>query len=191
LGVVVDKIPDTVQSAAAKARKALRSTASAVTGATNTEVSTRVGTESVDAALRSADKIANDLLVKLNRAVNRSREQLLPDDLDEHIVTYPGVNDSLIVRLESLQRRLGTPVEKVNAQDLEQRLQGILRDVETWQRDRPLLDEALERHHPEITEFLRQAATAEGAAWDVITPTVKQWLNDANNTAGLRVVLRS
>jgi hypothetical protein len=191
LGVVVDEIPASVQSTAAKARRTLRSTASAVTGAVATETSARVGTESVDEALRSADKIANDLLVKLNRAVNRRREAHLPSDLDEDIVTYPGVNGSLVVRLESVQRRLRASVEKVDAQNLEKHLQDIFGDIEIWRRDRPLLDEALENHHPEVKEFLRQAVTEEGARWDLITPTVREWLGNAGNTAGLRVVLRS
>lgn len=191
LSVAADGIPERMRSTAAKARKALRLTASAVTGVTAAEVAARVGTQSVDEALGSAEKTANDLLANLNKAVNRRRVELLPVGIDQHIVAYPGVSESLVVRLEVVQRRLQAVVDKVDAQDLEMRLREIIRDVETWRESRPLLDETLEKHHPEIKEFLRQAVTEDGALWELITPRVNEWLGNTGNTAGLRVVLRS
>ena len=44
---------------------------------------------------------------------------------------------------------------------------------------------------PMCREFLRQAATEQGASWDLITAAVAGWLGDPENTVNLRVVLRS
>ena len=109
--------------------------------------------------------------------------------IDEPIVS-PG-SDHLVVRLRNLQRRLGRKVDNLTAGDLAQRAQEIRNDVAGWLVERPQLDADLERRHPDIREFLRQAATEEGAPWHLITPVVANWLKDPENPVNLRVVLRS
>ena len=37
-------------------------------------------------------------------------------------------------------------------------------------QNRPRLDEGLDRQHPEVRDFLRQAATEDGAPWSLLTP---------------------
>jgi hypothetical protein len=115
----------------------------------------------------------------------------LPTNIGERIVTFPGTSDVLVVRLMSIQRRLQQKVESLTARELTRRTQQIKDDAANWARERPQLDISLQGRHPDVQEFLRQAATEEGAPWDLITPVVTDWLDDPENTVGLRVVLRS
>ena len=89
-----------------------------------------------------------------------------------------------------MQTLLQRKVDGLAPGDLAQRLQELVDAAASWTTDRPRLDEGLDRQHPEVQEFLRQAATDEGAPWSLITPIVQTWLADPENTANLRIVLR-
>ena len=95
------------------------------------------------------------------------------------------------MRLSNVQNRMQRTVQNLTAEQLTQRAQEINDDAATWAAERPLLDTGLEGRHPEVREFLRQAATEQGASWHLITSAVAAWLDDPENTASLRVVLRS
>jgi len=191
-GVAVSPaVPGTMLQEAARARTALRTAATSMVGAQPDEVASRVGSHSVDTALATADKVARLVLVGLNRSVERRRQELLPAGIGERIVAYPGTSDALVVRLGIIQNRLQRKVENLTAEQLTQRAQEINHDAAAWAAERPRLDTGLEGRHPEVREFLRQAGTEQGASWRLITPTVAAWLEDPENTASLRVVLRS
>lgn len=190
-GVRLPGVPNTPSVDVTKARTVLRKTAESIVGTDLRETVERIRVQSVNQALEAGEKIAKVLVADLNRAVDARRVELLPQKIDQQIVSYPGVRDSLVIGLRNVQRALGTKVEDVGIRELVPRLDGILRDVERWERERPRLEEALADHHPEIKEFLRQAATDEGAPWHLITPRVQEWLRDPEHTALLKVVLRS
>lgn len=190
-GVRLPVVPNPPSIDVAKAKSTLRKTAESIVG---TELSTtveRIKVQSVNQALEAGEKIARTVVVDLNGAVDARRVELLPHGIDRPVVSYPGVEDSLVVGLRNVQRSLRFKVESLRVRDLVPHLDGVLRDVERWERERPRLDAALADHHPEVKEFLRRAATDEGAPWHLITPQVQQWLADPAHTALLKVVLRA
>lgn len=174
-----------------RARTALRTAATSMIGAQPEEVVTRAGSRSVDDALDTAEKLSKSVLAGLIRSVERWRVGILPADISDRIVTFPGTSDVLVVRLLEIQRRLQEKVENVAAEQLALRARQIKDDADAWAKERPKLDSSLQGRHPDVQEFLRQAATEEGAPWGLITPVVANWLGDPENTVGLRVVLRS
>ncbi|MGC4957778.1 hypothetical protein ACLQ2P_31655 [Actinomadura citrea] len=190
-GITPPAIPNGTAANLAKARTALRSAATAIVGAPVGDIATRLRSQSVNTALETADKLARSLVADLNRSVDRKRLQLQPEGIEQPIVVYPGASDALAVRLNGIQSRLQQKVDGLNPSQLEQRLESLVRDAASWIADRPALERSLEGQHPEVQEFLRLAATEQGASWRLVTPTVQGWLQDPENTVNLRVVLRS
>lgn len=190
-GATLSRLPGTGVPDLAKARTALRTTATAIVGAPVGDVASRTRSPSVNSALETSEKLAKSLLADLNRSVDRMRQQILPEGIEQDIVIYPGSSDALAVKLRRIQSRLLQKVDGLSASLLEQRFREMIADATTWAADRPRLDSSLEGQPPEVREFLRQAATEEGAPWHLITPNVQTWLSDAENTVNLSVVLRS
>jgi hypothetical protein len=184
-------VPNSTLQDVTRARKALRSSASSMVGAQAEDVASRVRSQSVDAALAVSEKLARSVLASLNRTVDHWRQELLPTGIDERIVAYPGTSEALAVKLRNVQGRLQRKVENLTAGQLAQRVQEITADVAIWTAERPRLNTGLEGRHPDVQEFLRQAAAEQGASWDLMTPVVVTWLEDPENTVNLRVVLRS
>jgi hypothetical protein len=174
----------------AGARRALRTTATNIVGVPVGEIASRIRSHSVNNALETAEKFSRSLQTALNRAVDKKRQEILPPGIDQPIIVYPGASDALAAKLRRLRELLQRTVENLAPGDLAQRFQEIVSAAESWTADRPRLDEGLDRQHPEVKEFLRQAASDEGALWSLITPVVQAWLADPENTANLRVVLR-
>jgi hypothetical protein len=189
--VVAPAVPAAILQEAPRARTALRSAATSMVGAQLDEIASRVGSPSVDTALSTAEKLARSVLLGLNRSVERRRQQLLPVGIDDRIVAYPGTSEALVIRLRNNQNRLQRKVENLTAEQLAQRAQEIMADAAAWTQERPKVETGLKGRHPDVEEFLRQAATEGGAAWQVITPVVANWLKDPENSVNLRVVLRS
>jgi hypothetical protein len=189
-GVTPLVIPDSTASDLAVARRALRATATSVVGVSVGEIASRVRSQSVNSALETADKFTRNLVSALNRSVEKKRQEILPPGIDQPIIAYPGVSEALAAKLRRLQTLLQRKVDGLPPGDLAQRLQEIVSAAASWTADRPRLDEGLDRQRPEVQEFLRQAATEEGAPWPLITPVVQAWLADPENTANLRIVLR-
>lgn len=189
-GVKILPVAESVTRDVAKAKSALRTTADGLVGCSTKEIVERVRAQSVDHAVGLAERLAKAKTKSLNEAVDRRREQLLPSNIDGKIIHYPGVSDALVARLTRVQRLLTTVVEQKPVDDLAEHLDNIVSAVETWEQDRPLLENELEKNHPEIKAFLREAA-GDGAPWHLITPRVREWLADPNNTADLKVVLRT
>ena len=50
-------------------------------------------------------------------------------------------------------------------------------------------DAALEKEKPEIKTFLARAGSEEGATWSMITPAVRDWLDDADDADVVRIRL--
>lgn len=190
-GVARPPVPEAMLPEVTTARRTLRSTATSIAAADTHGIASRIGTRTVDHALGIGEKLAKYLVTEFNKSVDRRRFELLPHDINRTIVPYPGASDSLVVGLQTVQRALQVKVEGLEVGQLVQRLGRIIEQIERWERERPRLDETLESHHPEIKEFLRQAATDEGAPWDLITPRVQKWLAEPEHTAALRIVLRS
>jgi hypothetical protein len=160
-------------------------------GHTPEDVALRAQGQSADTALATAEKLARLVLANLNRAVDQGRQQRLPEGIGDRIVAYPGASDVLVVRLRNIQDRMQAKVENLPADVLASRALKIIDDVAAWRADRPQLDAGLEDRDPDVREFLRQVATELGAPWRLITPAVSAWLADPENSADLRVVLRS
>jgi hypothetical protein len=191
-GIAVDlAVHGALLQETARARTVLRTAATSMVGAQPDEVANRAGSQSIDTALAIAERLNRSVLAGLNRSVERWRQEILPVGIAERIVAYPGTSDALVVRLGNIQRRLQQKVENQAAEQLAQRAQQINSDAATWVQERPQLDTGLEGSHPDVQEFLRQAATDEGASWHLITTAVAAWLENPENTASLRVVLRS
>lgn len=190
-GVTLSRGPGTGVPDLVKAKAALRSTATAIVGAPVSDVASRTRSPSVNSALETAEKLAKSLLADLNRSVDRMRQKILPEGIEQAIVVYPGASDALAVKLRRIQSRLQLKVDGLSASLLEQRFREMIADAASWAADRPRLDSSLEGQHPEVREFLRQAVTEKGAPWHLITPEVRTWLSDSENTVNLSVVLRS
>jgi hypothetical protein len=192
VGVAVHiAVPSAALQDVTRARTALRSSATSMVGAQADDVAGKLRSQSVDAALVAAEKLAKSVLAGLNRTVEQWRQELLPAGIDERIVAYPGTSEALAVKMRNIQSRLQRKVENLTAGQLTQRAQEINSDLNAWAAERPRLDTGLEGRHPDVQEFLRQAAAEQGASWDLITPVVASWLKDPENTVNLRVALRS
>jgi hypothetical protein len=189
-GLTRPPIPSQTLSDLAGARRTLRTAATTIIGAPVKVVASRVRSSSVNQALEAAEKFSRYLDAALNRSVEKKRQEILPPGIDKPIILYPGASYSVAAQLEKLQTRLQRKVENLPPGDLAQRLQDLVGAAASWTANRPRLDEDLDRQHPEVRDFLRQAATEEGAAWRLLTPVVQRWLGDPENTANLRIVLR-
>jgi len=172
------------------ARRALRTTATSVVGVPVGEIASRVRSQSVNSALEAADKFTRNLVSALNRSVEKKRQEVLPPGINQPIIAYTVASEALALKLRKLQTVLQRKVENLPPGDLAQRLNEIISATASWTADRPRLDEGLDRQHPEVQEFLRQAATEEGAPWSLLTPVVQAWLAEPQNSANLRIVLR-
>lgn len=190
-GINPPVIPNGTLADLSKARTALRTAATTMVGAHIGDVVSRIRTQSVNNALMTVEKFTMSLVTGLNRSVDRERLRILPHGIDERIVVYPGVSEAMAVRLRRIQSLLQRKVERLEPDDLVKRFREIVNGVASWTEDRPKMDEKLEDQHPEVSEFLREAATEEGAPWLLITSAVRTWLSDPENTVNLRVVLRS
>ncbi|WP_344494624.1 hypothetical protein [Nonomuraea monospora] len=162
-----------------------------IVGASIGDVASRIRSQSVNSALDTAGKFSRSFLVDLNRSVDTKRMQMRPDGIEQPIVAYPGSSEALAARLRRIQSLFARKVENLSPDDLVKRLQDLDDGAASWAADRPKLDQSLERQHPEVSEFLRYAATEDGAPWRLITPAVRAWLSDPENTVNLRIVLRS
>jgi hypothetical protein len=189
-GVTVPPIPSQTLSDLPVARRTLRTAATNIVGVSVDEIAKRVRSSSVNHALETAEKYSRYLDSALNRSVEKKRQEILPPGIDEPVIHYPGVSYTLVAQLERLKTQLQRKVENLAPGDLAQRLQELVRAAESWSANRPRLDEGLDRQHPEVRAFLRQAAAEDGAPWSLLTPTVQRWLGDPENTASLRIVLR-
>lgn len=189
-GIARPPVSDATATELAKARTALRSAATSIIGAPLGEVAARIRTQSVNNALDSSERFTRNLVAGLNRTVDKKRQEIQPVGIDKPIVPYPGVSDVLIARLERIKTQLQRPLDSLDPDALVHRFQDILSAAESWKADRRQLDESLQREHPEVRKFLGQAATDEGARWDLITPSVKDWLSNPENTVNMRIVLR-
>jgi hypothetical protein len=189
-GVVLPTISKSMLTDVTGARTTLRKTATTIAAAETSKIADRVGARSVDQALAIGEKLVKSHVTELNKSVDQRRIELLPNGIDRPVVSFPGVSDSLVVGLQNIQRRLHAKVEGLTVEQLAQRLDRIIELVEQWTKDRLRLDDALQNHDPEVKEFLRLAATDEGAPWHLITPRVQKWLTEPEHAAALRVVLR-
>jgi hypothetical protein len=174
----------------AGARRALRATATSLVGAPVSEIASRIRSNSVNNALETAEKFSRSLESALNRSVEKRRQEILPPKVDQPVIAYPGASEVVAARLRRLQTLLQRKVEGLPPRELAQRLRDIVSAAASWTTDQPRLEEGLDGQHPEVKEFLRQAATEGGAPWSLITSVVQAWLADPENTANLRVVLR-
>jgi hypothetical protein len=189
-GVTRPQIPGQTLSDLAGARRTMRTAATTIVGAPVNVIASRVRSSSVNQALEAAERFSRYLNSALNRSVEKKRLEILPPGIDQPIILYPGASYTVAAQLELLQTRLQRKVENVAPGDLAQRIQDLVGAAESWTENRPRLDEGLDRQHPEVRDFLRQAASPEGIPWPQLTPVVQAWLADPENTANLRIVLR-
>ena len=113
-GVAPPAVSEAMRAEAVKARTALRSTATSIVGAQVGEIASRVRSQSVNSALEVAEKLARFLVADLNRSVEKKRLEILPDEINQRIVTYPGASDLLAVRLTNIQTRLLRKVDNLS-----------------------------------------------------------------------------
>lgn len=173
-----------------KARTALRSTATASVGETGTDVAKMVGRASVDEALTTADRCAKFLVKEWNRSVELKRVEILPDGIGNRIVAQPGQSDRLVAELTRVQLQLQMPVSGLDIESLRVRLGEILENVATWADKRPELDVVPDGESPEVGAFKTAAASEGGAAWELVTAKVLEYLADPENAGYYRVFLR-
>jgi hypothetical protein len=173
-----------------KSRRTLRATATNITGVETGDMAKKVSTASVNQAMGAAEDIARWLVAELNRAVERKRLELLPGNVTDRVIRYPGVEHSVIVGLERRQNLLQTTVSGVAASDLPKRMEDILEAVAYWHAKWPLLDQARQSQHPDVKRFLDAAASEEGASWELITDVVRNWIASEENADSLKIHLR-
>jgi hypothetical protein len=188
--IVFPTLPPKFLENVATAKRTLRKSATTIERTDPRSSAERAKSQSVDNALAACEEVAKFLDAKLTQAAERRRQQLLPADINSPVHGYPGVSEALVVRLRNIQRALRMPLAGAPVDQLAGFLDKIAVRAEQWTQERPLLEAALEKHDPEIKEFLRLATTEEGAPWRAITLKVSQWLSDPANTADLKVVLR-
>jgi hypothetical protein len=173
-----------------KSRRTLRATATNITGVETGDMAKKVSTASVNHALGTAEDIARWLVAELNRAVERKRLELLPGNVTDRVIRYPGVEYSVIVGLEWRQKLLQTTVSGVAAGELPKRMEDILEAVAYWRAKWPLLDQARQSQHSDVKRFLDAAASEEGASWALITDVVRSWIASDENADSLKIHLR-
>jgi hypothetical protein len=191
-GVAPPRLPETRVKELTDARRVLRSTATTVASVEAPEAATRVSSNSVSRSLDAAEKTGTWLLGHLNRTVDNARARLLPENIDDRVIAYPGVADSTFYALRRIQTTLRTPVNAVaTPAQLVTRMTEIRQAVDYWNTHRPLLDQAEQAQHDDVRSFLDQAASDTGAPWTAITGVVREWLTDEDNADAIRIHLRS
>lgn len=191
LEVNVPSLPAAKKKETATARTALRTTATSIVGVALSDLASRVKGDSVDKALRVAEGLSKTLLSDLNKSVDGERQRILPSDIADPIVAYPGASHVLVVRLQHMQERLREPVVEVATSDLPRRVSELRDLVDSWLKDRPLLEQSLEQHDDELQAFLRRASSEEGVRWTMVTSKVRSWLDEGENASGIRMHLSS
>jgi hypothetical protein len=189
-GVSRPSLPRARVESIGKSRRNLRATATNITGVETREMAKKVSTASVHDALRTAEDTARSLVTEMNRAVDKKRLELLPENITDRVIRYPGVQYSVIVGLERRQQLLQTPVSGVAASDLPKKIEDIREAVDYWKANRPLLDQAQRSQHADVKRFLDAAASEEGASWALITDVVRNWIASDENAESLRIHLR-
>lgn len=190
VGVSRPSLPRAKAESTVKSRRTLRATATNITGVDTGDMAKRVSTKSVDQALGTAEDTARWLVTEMNRAVEKKRLELLPENIADRVIRYPGVQDSVIVGLERRQTLLQTPVSGVAASDLPKKMEDIREAIDYWNANRPLLDQAQQSQHPDVIRFLDAAASEDGASWDLITDVVRNWIGSEENADSLKIHLR-
>jgi hypothetical protein len=186
LGVSTPTVRKADRDDLAKARTNLRRAASDVVGSEPPEVARRIGSATVNAALESSERASRYLATGLGKAAEARRRELLPDQIGDPIVAIPGAKDSLVARLRRIQARLTTPIDGLAVPELEPRLRAVQMDALTWTDERPLLDKPLEVMHPDVRLFLKEASGDNGAPWSRVSPAVREWLDNPEQSASIR-----
>jgi hypothetical protein len=186
-GVSRPSLPRARAESVVKSRRNLRATATNITGVETGEMAKKVSTASVHEALRAAEDTARWLVTEMNRAVDKKRLELLPENIADRVIRYPGVQHSVIVGLERRQQLLQTPVSGVAASDLPKKMEDIRESVAYWDANRPDLDKARDSEHPDIKRFMDAAGSEEGASWALITDVVRNWIASDENADSLRI----
>lgn len=189
-GVSRPNLPRAKAESIVKSRRTLRGTATNITGVETGDMAKKVSTASVNQALGTAEDTARWLVTEMNRAVDRKRLELLPRNITDRVIRYPGVEYSVIVGLEWRQKLLQATVSGVAASDLPKRMEDILEAVKYWDAKWPLLDQVRRAQHPDVERFLDAAASDEGASWVLITDVVRDWIASEENADSLKITLR-
>lgn len=185
--VVPQRLPASRRKAAAEGRTALRRAATQLTDP-DRQLTNLLNGQSVQGALKQAEDLAKALTSSAQAAVEERRKALLPGDLDRPVPDIPG-QPGIVLRLRRAKTRLEEAVVAVPLSDLSERLQRLEEAAETWRTLRPTLDAEVAALPPAIQRFFQAAATEAGASWSLVTPEVRDWLDEPGRGEQYRVAL--
>jgi hypothetical protein len=127
------------------------------------------------------------------KALVAERDELLPAGLDDPLPDVPG-QAAIAMRLRLHQERLRRDISLNAEQMTPEGIAMVLEDrtaraqaAAYWAEEFPRLLAALERERPDVQEFLRAAATAEGAPISLLTPEVHRRLEQDGHLDEFRI----
>ncbi|GAA2666303.1 hypothetical protein [Actinoplanes palleronii] len=149
----------------------------------------RLVAPAVHDALKTAENLAKQRLVDLNKAVDAWRNNQQPVGIKAEIIDLPNFPGSARIRLQRCAAALTRPVAGLPADQLLGKIEELLTAISDWQALKNDYDAALEREGPEIRAFLSRAGSADGASWSLVTPLVRRWLDNAEDVDVVRIRL--
>lgn len=166
------------------ARRNLRTAATAAQNP-ETSLTNRLRAEATQTALKTAESRAGEFEGAMRRAVALEGARLRPPDLDTLASALPR-GEAVLVRLSMLQRDFTGLPQDTSLHVLPDIVRRLREHADGWDETRAEAQRARDRLHPEVQAFMRAAATDAGAAWSMLTPTVRGWLDANGNGMGYR-----
>lgn len=181
VGVVAPKLPADLSTA----RSHLRRLATDMENP-KTSLSDRLKNPSQTRAIQTVKSVIQARKQALHAAVEQERTRLRPTGLTQDLVGIPG-RERLSVAVTSIRRTFDERIAAKNVDALPSYVESLRANATRWTGIAAELEEFIQTLQPEIRDFLT-AANAQGANWELVTPRVRDWLDDGNHGDGFKVV---
>ncbi|MBQ0903145.1 hypothetical protein [Micromonospora sp. U21] len=149
------------------------------------ELTERLRGGAVQGALEAAETIAKLLEQALIRAADAERARVTPADFGRPIPNMPG-HESLQARISRIKASLSRPFVG-SIDDVPATLERWRRDAAQWDDVRDEIGKLLAELPLEIKAFVEAAASDSGAPWSMVTPAVREWLDNDRRGDGYGV----
>jgi hypothetical protein len=182
--LTVAPIDKATLDAARRARTILRTSATRLDapGLSDDDTISVLGGKALEDSIQTAESIIDRAATRIRKALVDERNSALPADINAPIPDVPGQYGRR-VRLDGCRQRLQSPIELTRGELTPHGVEQVIaartkrrEDVDFWQREHPMVLEALAKEEPEVQRFLLAAASDDGASLAQLTPAVKDRL---------------
>lgn len=145
----------------------------------------RLRGDGVQKALKAAETLIKQSKQALQQAAEDERRRVMPQGSDRLISSMPG-NESIQVTARKIQATLQQSAS-AHIADLPSAIDRWRDAASRWEELSRELDRAVAALPPEIKAFVEAAASEHGAAWSLLTPSVREWLDTDDHGEGYTV----